>query len=282
MQLEVLVQTMKTTVHTPRWALLAAGLLISVSAVRSQDNSKTPSSYMPVDSHESFSSIMNRMTAAKPEIMKRHMALLEQRYDLSNRPAPEGKMSGGRAIQQGIRVKLTRGTTWDQLSKLNPEQIKERSLYPAGFEPLPHPNHPEGGMLFPKFEIDEIKKQEGREPTRFDLDFDIPDHLLPEFPPPIYLTTRADLGDVSRGRLEPVQFGRPPEGRRTRNPVALTAGFLHFPAFPDTITPCSRLVDDRTDDRAFGADDVAPLGPKFKKLRFQMIADTVTPLPLGR
>jgi len=77
-----------------------------------------------------------------------------------------------------------------------------------------------------------------------------------------------------RGRLEPAEFGRPHEGRRTRNPVALTAGFLHFPAFPDTITPCSRLVDDRTDDRAFGADDVAPLGPKFRKLRFQTIADT--------
>src|ERR1022692_1346338 len=201
MQLEVLVQTMKTTVHTPRWAVLAAGLLISVSAVRSQDNSKTPSSYMPVDSHESFSTIMNRMTAAKPEIMKRHMDLLEQRYDLSNRPAPGGKMSGGKAIQQGIRVKLTTGTTWDQLSKLNPEQIKARDIFPAGFLPLPHPNHPEGGMLFPKFEIDEIKKQEGRELTRFDLDFDIPDHLLPEFPPPIYLTTRADLGDVSHGKL---------------------------------------------------------------------------------
>jgi cytochrome c peroxidase len=56
-------------------------------------------------------------------------------------------------------------------------------------------------MLFPKFEIDEIRKQEGRELTRFDLDFDFPDHLLPEFPPPIYLTTRVDLGDVSHGKL---------------------------------------------------------------------------------
>src|ERR1017187_10190109 len=80
MQLEVLVQTMRTTFRTSRWAALAAGLLISVSAVHSQDNSKTPSSYMPVDIHESFSTIMNRMTAAKPEIMKRHMALLEQRH----------------------------------------------------------------------------------------------------------------------------------------------------------------------------------------------------------
>src|SRR5437879_6400242 len=56
-------------------------------------------------------------------------------------------------------------------------------------------------MLFPKFEIDEMKKQESRDLTRFDLDFDIPDHFLPEFPPPIYLTTRPDLGDVSKGRL---------------------------------------------------------------------------------
>src|SRR5664279_1929735 len=201
MQLEVLVQTMKPTFRTSRWAALAAGLLISVSAVRSQDNSKIPSSYMPVDIHESFSTIMNRMTAAKPEIMKRHMALLEQRYDLSNRPAQGVKMSGGKAVQQGVRIRLASGTTWDQLSKLSPEQIKERNLFPAGFLPLPHPNHPEGGMLFPKFEIDEIKKQEGRDLTRFDLDFDFPDHLIPEFPPPIYLTTRVDLGDVSHGKL---------------------------------------------------------------------------------
>src|SRR5450631_4580062 len=200
-QLEALVQTMKTTFYTSRWAILAAGFLISASAVRAQENGQKPSSYAPVDIHESFSGIMSRMVAAKPEIMKRHMALLGQRYDLSNRPAQGVKMSGGKAIQQGVRVKLTGGTSWDQLSKLSPEQIKERSLYPAGFLPLPHPNHPEGGMLFPKFEIDEIKKQEGRELTRFDLDFDFPDHLLPEFPPPLYLTTRVDLGDVSHGKL---------------------------------------------------------------------------------
>jgi cytochrome c peroxidase len=56
-------------------------------------------------------------------------------------------------------------------------------------------------MLFPKFHIEEINRQEARDLTRFDLDFDLPDHLVPEFPPPIFLTTRPDLGDVSRGRL---------------------------------------------------------------------------------
>ncbi|MCL4840029.1 MAG: cytochrome B6, partial [Thermoanaerobaculia bacterium] len=37
--------------------------------------------------------------------------------------------------------------------------------------------------------------------SRFDLDFDFPDHFLPEFPAPIFLTTRPDLGDVSQGKL---------------------------------------------------------------------------------
>jgi cytochrome c peroxidase len=84
---------------------------------------------------------------------------------------------------------------------MSSEEIRRRDLWPKGFLPLPHPNHAEGGMLFPQHHIDEIKKQEERDLTRFDLDFDLPAHLLPEFPPPIFLTTRPDLGDVSRGRL---------------------------------------------------------------------------------
>lgn len=180
--------------------MLTAGLAIGVSVLLAQDQNR-PSSYAPVDIHEAFSTIMTRMSAAKAGIMKRQMALLEERYDLGDHAAPGVTMSRGKAIQQGVRVKLTQGVTWDQLSKLTPEQIKARDIFPAGFLPLPHPNHPEGGMLFPKFEIDEMNKQENRDLTRFDLDFDIPDHFLPEFPPPIYLTTRPDLGDVSQGKL---------------------------------------------------------------------------------
>jgi len=47
----------------------------------------------------------------------------------------------------------------------------------------------------------EIQRQEARDLTRFDVDFDIPEHFLPAFPPPMYLTTRPDLGDVSQGEL---------------------------------------------------------------------------------
>src|SRR6266478_3783432 len=84
---------------------------------------------------------------------------------------------------------------------VNEDDVREKGAFPAGFMPLPHPNHPEGGMVFPTFHINEVKKQTGRDLTRFDLDFDLPDPFLPEFPAPIYLTTRPDLGDVSRGLL---------------------------------------------------------------------------------
>jgi cytochrome c peroxidase len=36
---------------------------------------------------------------------------------------------------------------------------------------------------------------------RFDVEFDIPDAFLPEFPPAIFLTSRPELGDVSRGEV---------------------------------------------------------------------------------
>jgi cytochrome c peroxidase len=160
-----------------------------------------PSSYSPVVIREDFSRVMARMKAAKPEVMRRQQALLSARYDLANRPAAGVTMSRGKAVQGGVRVKLASGTTWSQLGQLSPEEIRSRDLFPAGFLPLPHANHPEGGMVFPQFLIDEIRKQENRDLTRFDLDFDLPDHFLPEFPPPIFLTTRLDLGDVSKGRL---------------------------------------------------------------------------------
>jgi len=165
------------------------------------DDAKPPSSYAPVVPTESFEATRDRMTAAKPAIAAKHRELLEVRYDLADRPARGVTMSRGKAVQDGVRVKLPSGRTWDSLASMSPDDIKSANAWPAGFLPLPHPNHPEGGMLFPKFHIDEVKKLEGRDLARFDLDFDLPDAFLPEFPAPIYLTTRPDLGDVSKGRL---------------------------------------------------------------------------------
>jgi cytochrome c peroxidase len=162
-------------------------------------------SYAPVAINEKFPSILERMRAAKPKVMQKQMSLLKERYDLSDRPAMGVTMSRSKPVQDGVRARLPKGTTWQKLAAMSPEEIRNGDLWPAGYYPLPHPHHAEGGMVFPKFHIDEIKKQEGRDMARFDLDFDLPDHFLPEFPAPIYLTTRPDLGDVSQGKLVTLQ-----------------------------------------------------------------------------
>jgi len=158
-------------------------------------------SFMPVVDTIAFDQLVKKLSAEKPEVMRQQRALLSARYDLANRPAQGVTMTRSKPVQAGVRVRLAQGVTWEQLASLSPEQVRQRGIFPAGFRPLPHPKHTEGGMVFPAFHIDEIKRQEGRDLTRFDVDFDIPDHFLPEFPAPIFLTSRPDLGDVSQGKL---------------------------------------------------------------------------------
>jgi len=180
--------------------------LLSVSLAAQSPQSVPPakqknSSYMPVVDTEDFATIHARMSSAKAGVMKRQMDLLSERYDLSNRPASGVVMDRTKPVQEGVRVKLRSGVTWAQLAGMTADEIRNKNLFPGGFLPLPHANHPEGGMVFPNFEIQELLKQEQRDLTRFDLEFDLPEHFLPEFPPAIYLTTRPDLGDVSKGQL---------------------------------------------------------------------------------
>ena len=179
-------------------ACLLSGKVVSAAG---QDAQPVKNSYLPVDDKESFATVHGRMAAAKAGIMKRQMDLLEERYDLSDHPASGVVMDRTKPVQEGVRVKLSRGVTWAELSKETPDQIRDKGGFPQGFLPLPHANHPEGGMVFPNSEIQEVLKQENRDLTRFDLDFDIPDRFLAEFPAAMYLTTRPDLGDVSKGQL---------------------------------------------------------------------------------
>jgi cytochrome c peroxidase len=184
--------------------IAAAGVIVASTAciaVKAQDGTRGVTSYMPVDIKEALSDTITKMTQAKPEIEKRQQDLLNQRYDLSNTPDPKCTMDRTKPVQAGVRVKLPSGVTWDSLSAMSPAEIKAKNLFPSGFFPLPHTHQPEGGMVFPRFHIDAIKAAEGRDLTRFDLDFDLPDHFLPEFPPALYLTTRPDLGDVTHGKL---------------------------------------------------------------------------------
>ncbi|MDA8620678.1 cytochrome B6 [Planctomycetota bacterium] len=188
-------------IQLPALGVLVLGFGGLVAAQDQEVASRGETSYASVSGTEPFEDVVARMSEEKAKVVRRHLALLGERYDLSDRPTNDLVMSGGKSVQGGIRVKLPEGVSWDELGGTPAPTIKEKGLWPAGFFPLPHPNHPEGGMVFPQFHIDEIRKQTDRDLTRFDLDFVMPDHFLPEFPPPIYLTTRTDLGDVSQGLL---------------------------------------------------------------------------------
>ena len=199
----ILVKPESTTVR----ASFAAALVFCVSAFAA-DKAPPPSSYLPVKDAETFAEMKARTSGEKAAVMARQKALLAERYDLSDRPAKSVTMTKGKPVQEGVRVRLPQGVNWQQLASMSPEAIREGNLFPAGFLPLPHPKHAEGGMVFPQFHIDEIKKQEGevlRDLTRFDVELDLPDHLLPEFPAPMFLTSRPDLGDVSKGQLVTTQ-----------------------------------------------------------------------------
>jgi cytochrome c peroxidase len=179
---------------------MAMAFIFSVSAQNPAQ--QKDSSYLPVDIKEPFASILAKMKAAKPGIMQRQLALLNERYDLTRRVSNDIKMTRGKPIPVGPTARLAGGVTWETLAAMSPDEIRERGLFPKGYLPLPHPNHPEGGMVFPKMMIDELNKMgEGNRLERFDLDFDLPEHFLPEFPPAMFLTTRPDLGDVSQGKV---------------------------------------------------------------------------------
>ena len=136
--------------------LMAAAFLFSVSAQNPSQQKDT--SYLPVDIKEPFATTMARMKAAKAGVMQRQMALLNERYDLSIRVSDGVKMTRGKLIPVGPATRLGSGLTWETLGAMSPDEIRERGLFPKGFLPLPHPNHPEGGMVFPKMMIDELIK----------------------------------------------------------------------------------------------------------------------------
>ena len=126
----------------------ATGVIIACGFAYAQQGPRGKSSYMPVDITEPFSAIFARLSAQKPEVTREHMALLNERYDLSNRPVTGVTMDRTKPVQEGVRVKLPAGKTWEALAAMSPEQIREQNAFPKGFYPLPHPKHSEGGEFY--------------------------------------------------------------------------------------------------------------------------------------
>jgi cytochrome c peroxidase len=205
------------------------------------DSLPPDASYRPLPA-QPFSAVRAADEAEKPAVMRRQAELLESRYDLSDRPIPGVFMTGRRkAVQGGVRVKLPPGTTFDQLAQMSPDAIAASGLLPAGFLPLPHVKQAVGGQVFPNNQIDTIMDRESRSLRRFDVDFDLPDHLTPEFPPPLFLTTHPELGDVSQGNLLTI-----------KNYYALMVGFLtpvQLEGMRLLLTPFPQEEFNQTEDR---------------------------------
>jgi cytochrome c peroxidase len=130
----------------------------------------------------------------KPQLMVDVRAYMNSRYKFDGKPIDGAKMSGGKPIMRGPVARLPEGiASYEELAKLSPDEIRKRDLFP--FKPLAHPLQTTAHMLFPRSWIKAHPEHE-----RMDVDMDIPDEYLPEFPPPLFLTTHKELGDVSRGQ----------------------------------------------------------------------------------
>ena len=191
----------------PARIILVAASLVMVSLLTlrvgsAQDPGAKGSSYAPVVGKEEFAAVMARMKGAKAAVMKRHADLLAERYDLSNRPRAASPCRASKPIQEGVRAKLAAGRDLGQAAAMSPGRDQERGrVSPPASCRCRIRITPKAACSFPSSTSTRSSKQENRDLTRFDLDFDLPDHFLPEFPPPIFLTTRPDLGDVSKGKL---------------------------------------------------------------------------------
>src|SRR5215467_10758187 len=140
--------------------------------------------------------VMKKDMAEKSDVMKRQRMLLSERYDLNCRSEKAVVMTKRKLHPIGPAMKLPSGTSWEQLAQWRPEEIKSKGMFPAGFDRLPHVKQAVGGQVFPQIQLKQFPRLE-----RFDVDFDLPECFLPEFPPPIFLTTHPELGDVSQGEV---------------------------------------------------------------------------------
>jgi cytochrome c peroxidase len=138
--------------------------------------------------------LMAAAIAARPAVMAAQRQLLDRRYVLEPRLDPTATMSRGKPLPVGPTARLQNGLTWERLAALSPEQVSAQDAFP--YPALPHPLQAVGGQVFPRMQIEMFPRLE-----RVDVDFDLPDAFLPEFPPGIFLSNRPELGDVSRGEI---------------------------------------------------------------------------------
>jgi cytochrome c peroxidase len=177
--------------HVFALGVLAAAGITAFAASSVADG---PPRKPPATASKQFLAAMQKLADARPALTRHTNELLGQRYELSGKVDPGVRMSGGKKpVPVGPTARL-KGVGWEELAALPPAEIKRRGLFP--YPPLPHPLEPGGGgMVFPPSQL-----RSHPEFDRVDVGFDLPDAYLPEFPPPLFLTTHPELGDVSKGQ----------------------------------------------------------------------------------
>ncbi len=143
-----------------------------------------------------FEEVYKAAVAAKPKVMATQRKLLESRYNLEPRLDPMAKMSRGKPLVVGPTARLPKGMDWETLAAMSPAEIRQKDVFP--YKALPHPAQGGGlgGQVFPQMQIKMFPRLE-----RYDVEFDLPEAFLPEFPPAMFLQSRPELGDVSRGEV---------------------------------------------------------------------------------
>jgi cytochrome c peroxidase len=143
-----------------------------------------------------FEELFKAAVANKPKVMATQRKLLESRYNLEPKLDPAAKMSRGKPLVVGPTARLPQGVDWETLAALSPAEVRQKDLFP--YKALPHPAQGGGlgGQVFPQMQTKMFPRLE-----RYDIEFDLPEAFLPEFPPAMFLQSRPELGDVSRGEV---------------------------------------------------------------------------------
>lgn len=130
----------------------------------------------------------------KPGLMDDVHAYMKKRFDFSGEAIPGQTMSRGKPIMKGPIARLPSSVPdFESLARLGAARIRELDIFP--YKPLAHPLQSTAHMVFPDMWVRAHPEHE-----RIDVDMDIPDAYLPEFPPAMFLTTHRELGDVTNGQ----------------------------------------------------------------------------------
>ena len=171
----------------------------------------------------------------KPKVMADQRKLLESRYNLEPKLDPQAKMSRGKPLPVGPDRPAGAGYDWDDLAAMSPDEIRTADAFPYP-SPASSVKQGPGGQVFPKMQIEMFPRLE-----RFDVDFDLPEAFLPEFPPAIVPS-------------EPARAGRrlPRRGRVDQQLLSAFQGHPHASSArrpPSLLTPFPQEEFNPTDDR---------------------------------